>query len=37
MMPEAWNKEEFLERLQYLGTHAYHHLHPFHIRMNEGY
>jgi len=36
MMPEAWNKEEFLERLQYLGTHAYHHLHPFHIRMNEG-
>lgn len=36
MMPETWNKEEFLERLQYLGTYAYHHLHPFHIRMNEG-
>jgi pyrroloquinoline-quinone synthase len=36
MTPEAWSREEFLERLTYVGTHAYHHLHPFHIRMNEG-
>jgi pyrroloquinoline-quinone synthase len=35
-MPEVWNKEEFLERLQDVGSRAYHHLHPFHIRMNEG-
>ncbi len=36
MMPDVWTKEEFLERLRYVGTHAYHHLHPFHIRMNDG-
>jgi pyrroloquinoline-quinone synthase len=36
MMPEVWNKEEFLERLQAVGTRAYHDLHPFHLRMNEG-
>jgi pyrroloquinoline-quinone synthase len=36
MMPEAWSKEEFLQRLRDVGTHAYHHLHPFHVRMNEG-
>ena len=35
-MPEAWSKEEFLGRLQEVGTQGYHHLHPFHIRMNAG-
>lgn len=36
MMTEAWNRAEFLERQQDVGSHAYHHLHPFHVRMNEG-
>jgi pyrroloquinoline-quinone synthase len=36
MMPEAWSKEEFLDRLQEIGTRSYHHLHPFHVRMNMG-
>jgi pyrroloquinoline-quinone synthase len=35
-MPEAWSREEFLARLQEVGTHSYHHLHPFHVRMNAG-
>jgi pyrroloquinoline-quinone synthase len=33
---ELWSREEFLERLRDVGTHAYHHLHPFHVRMNDG-
>jgi pyrroloquinoline-quinone synthase len=36
MTPEAWSREEFLARLKEVGTHSYHHLHPFHIRMNSG-
>ncbi len=36
MMPEAWSREEFLARLQKVGSQSYHHLHPFHIRMNAG-
>ena len=36
MMLPPWKKEEFRERLYGVGTNAYHHLHPFHIRMNEG-
>jgi pyrroloquinoline-quinone synthase len=36
MMPEAWSREEFLARLHEVGTHSYHHLHPFHLRMNAG-
>ena len=36
MTPEAWSKEEFLARLKEVGTHSYHHLHPFHVRMNSG-
>jgi pyrroloquinoline-quinone synthase len=36
MKPEAWNREEFLAQLQEVGSHAYHHLHPFHIQMNAG-
>jgi pyrroloquinoline-quinone synthase len=36
MMPEAWSREEFLTRLQQVGTRGYHHLHPFQIRMNAG-
>jgi pyrroloquinoline-quinone synthase len=35
-MPEAWSREEFLARLQEVGTHSYHHLHLFHVRMNAG-
>ena len=36
MKPGVWSREEFLERLQAVGAQTYHHLHPFHIRMNEG-
>jgi pyrroloquinoline-quinone synthase len=36
MRPEVWTKEEFLEQLEAVGARAYHHLHPFHLRMNEG-
>lgn len=36
MTPEAWSREEFLARLKEVGTHSYHHLHPFHVRMNSG-
>jgi pyrroloquinoline-quinone synthase len=36
MMPEAWSREEFFVRLQEVGNHSYHHLHPFHVRMNAG-
>src|SRR5580704_7772457 len=36
MMTEAWTGAEFLERLQDVGSHAYHSPHPFHVRMNEG-
>ena len=36
MMTNRWTEEEFHERLKDVGTHRYHHLHPFHIRMNEG-
>jgi pyrroloquinoline-quinone synthase len=35
-MQQAWNREEFMERLLEVGNRAYHHLHPFHLRMNEG-
>jgi len=36
MITEAWSREKFLARLQDVGTQGYHHLHPFHIRMNAG-
>jgi pyrroloquinoline-quinone synthase len=36
MMPEVWSRADFLARLQDVGTKSYHHLHPFHIRMNAG-
>ena len=36
MTPERWSEEEFLARLQEVGAQGYHHLHPFHIRMNAG-
>src|ERR1700745_3099153 len=36
MMAEVWSREEFLARLREVGTQSYHHLHPFHIRMNTG-
>jgi len=35
-MAEVWSREEFLARLREVGTQGYHHLHPFHIRMNAG-
>src|ERR1700752_2389591 len=36
MSSGAWTRDEFLERLYAVGAQAYHHLHPFNIRMNEG-
>jgi pyrroloquinoline-quinone synthase len=36
LISDAWSREEFLGRLQNVGTQRYHHLHPFHIRMNAG-
>jgi pyrroloquinoline-quinone synthase len=36
MMAEVWSREEFLARLREVGTQSYHHLHPFHVRMNAG-
>ena len=36
MMLQAWSKEVFLARLKEVGIHSYHHLHPFHVRMNAG-
>jgi pyrroloquinoline-quinone synthase len=36
MIQEAWGKEEFLGRLREVGALGYHHLHPFHVRMNAG-
>jgi coenzyme PQQ biosynthesis protein C len=36
MMADVWSKEEFLTRLREVGTRSYHHLHPFHIKMNAG-
>ena len=36
MMPEAWSRTDFLARLQEVGAKSYHHLHPFHLRMNAG-
>jgi len=36
MTAEVWSREEFLARLREVGRQSYHHLHPFHIRMNAG-
>lgn len=36
MSPGAWTRDEFLELLYAVGHQAYHHLHPFNIRMNDG-
>jgi pyrroloquinoline-quinone synthase len=36
MISDAWSREEFLANLQEVGAQGYHHLHPFHIRMNAG-
>lgn len=35
-MTNRWSEGEFQERLKEVGTLRYHHLHPFHLRMNEG-
>src|SRR3569833_2733152 len=31
-----WNEQTFVAKLRAVGTARYHHLHPFHIRMNAG-
>ncbi|HTQ29624.1 MAG TPA: pyrroloquinoline-quinone synthase PqqC [Opitutaceae bacterium] len=36
MRTQPWNKQEFIARLRAVGTKHYHHLHPFHVRMNAG-
>jgi pyrroloquinoline-quinone synthase len=36
MILTAWGREEFLGRLREVGARSYHHLHPFHVRMNAG-
>jgi pyrroloquinoline-quinone synthase len=36
MTHEPWTKEEFFNQLKEMGTRRYHHLHPFHVRMNAG-
>jgi pyrroloquinoline-quinone synthase len=35
-MSDPWSRAEFFARLQEVGAKGYHHLHPFHIRMNAG-
>jgi pyrroloquinoline-quinone synthase len=36
MISDTWSREEFLTNLQEVGAKGYHHLHPFHVRMNAG-
>ena len=36
MTHEPLTKEEFFNQLKEMGTRRYHHLHPFHVRMNAG-
>ena len=36
MISDAWSREEFLANLKEVGAEGYHHLHPFHLRMNAG-
>jgi len=31
-----WGEEEFVAQLRAVGAQRYHHLHPFHLRMNRG-
>lgn len=31
-----WSRDEFVARLRAVGERGYHHLHPFHVRMNQG-
>jgi pyrroloquinoline-quinone synthase len=33
---QAWQPDEFTERLRQVGAHHYHDKHPFHLLMNEG-
>src|SRR3569833_48639 len=35
-MDIRWDDETFIARLRAVGTARYHHLHPFHVRMNAG-
>jgi pyrroloquinoline-quinone synthase len=35
-MVDAWDRDDFLERLRAVGRDRYHDRHPFHRRMNEG-
>ncbi len=34
--PVRWTREELLFELRAVGTRHYHHLHPFHVKMNAG-
>ena len=34
--PVRWTREELLYELRAVGTRHYHHLHPFHLKMNAG-
>jgi pyrroloquinoline-quinone synthase len=34
--PLRWTREELLFELRAVGTRRYHHLHPFHVKMNAG-
>jgi pyrroloquinoline-quinone synthase len=36
MRSEVLSKEDFLARLREVGAKSYHHLHPFHVKMNAG-
>src|SRR4051794_30046076 len=36
MALQTWDRETFVENLRAVGGHKYHHLHPFHVQMNEG-
>ena len=33
---KIWDRDAFLEKLREVGMARYHHLHPFHVRMNAG-
>ncbi|SPE59277.1 Pyrroloquinoline-quinone synthase [Verrucomicrobia bacterium] len=36
MKETLWDEATFTQRLREVGRDRYHHLHPFHVRMNEG-
>src|SRR5271169_144655 len=36
MSIKPWPRKKFVVQLRNVGTSAYHHQHPFHLRMNSG-